>query len=234
MQPLVHLSAHAWWGTYEKQQPERYSAFDGCKNTVRVAELSLQISKLKSSYKENNPKTQECLWVASSKKLIQRPNSSKKKKCFKGFWCLQVQCLKAEINDWLPGICRHWGAFAFKTAVGTNENNPRQKEKNHWVGQILKNTAFPIFEKNEQLLLIQLLLDQRNGALCLTSVYFAFPGTSSWAQKLQDLFATHLRREVKAHFFKQWVREALGQWGSQICTKPTCTNRPLIKTPENV
>jgi len=78
-------------------------------NTARVAELfslSLQISKLKSSYKEITQKLRSIYGEASSKKLILKPKSSKKI-CFKGFWYLQVHFLKADINDRFPGICRH-------------------------------------------------------------------------------------------------------------------------------
>lgn len=97
----------------------------------RDAELSLltlQVRKLKRSYKEITQKLRSIYEEASSKKLILRPNSSKKIH-FKGFWYLQVHFLRADINDTFLGTCRHRAVFAFKTTFGINEKQPQTKGK---------------------------------------------------------------------------------------------------------
>lgn len=68
--------------------------------------LTLKIHKLNRSYKEITQNLRSIYEEAFSKKLILRPNSSKKIH-FKGFWYLQVHFLRADINDRFLGTCRH-------------------------------------------------------------------------------------------------------------------------------
>lgn len=158
--------------------------------------LTLKIHKLNRSYKEITQNLRSIYGEAFSKKLILRPNSSKKIH-FKGFWYLQVHFLRADINDRFLGTCRHWGVFAFKTTFGINENNPRQKGNKKERGKTLKCSFSHFWEKGivgfNSIKSLELLQDQLNSAFS-TSKYFVFSSNfnccRSWAQKLHHLTFT--------------------------------------------
>lgn len=154
----------------------------------RDAELSLltlQIRKLNRSYDKITQKLRSIYEEASFKKLILRPNSSKKIH-FKGFWYLQVRFLRADINDRFLGTRRHWAVFALKTTFGINEKQPQTrgggKKKKEW-GKTLKCSFSHFWEKwtvgFNSIKSLELLLEQLNSAFSTSNILFSLVTSGS-------------------------------------------------------